>query len=164
MALEQPHVHRLSMFKSQRVSLSVLLYPVLLRLPFPLGVADGQTLRVPVQHSEAYVLLKVVLLYSPSLTSFPLPLSLSHLTFLLSVSLAHTHAHTLMHTLTHALTHTHTHARTHTLTHQVQDSDLFERDGFDIHSNANITYTQVVLGGEVRIPGLNGPIMVKVRE
>ena len=46
---------------------------------------------------------------------------------------------------------------------QVEESDVFQRDGFDIHSNAKISFTQAILGGEVRIPGLNGHIMVKAR-
>lgn len=46
---------------------------------------------------------------------------------------------------------------------QVEDSSVFERDGFDIHSDTNISFTQAVLGGEVRIPGLSGHIMVKAR-
>ena len=40
---------------------------------------------------------------------------------------------------------------------------MFQRDGFDIYSNVKISFTQAILGGEARIPGLNGHIMVKAR-
>ncbi len=46
---------------------------------------------------------------------------------------------------------------------QVSDSDVFERNGFDVHSNVWVSFTQAILGGEVKIPGLHGSIMVKVR-
>ena len=39
---------------------------------------------------------------------------------------------------------------------------MFERDGFDVHSDVHISFTQAVLGGEVRTRGLSGPILVKV--
>lgn len=42
------------------------------------------------------------------------------------------------------------------------DSDVFKRDGFDVHSSTDVSFTQAVLGGEVKIPGLKGPIMLKV--
>lgn len=45
---------------------------------------------------------------------------------------------------------------------QVEESDVFERDGFDVHSSADVSFTQAVLGGEVKISGLSGPIMLKV--
>lgn len=45
---------------------------------------------------------------------------------------------------------------------QVQDSDMFQRDGFDVHSDVHISFTQAALGGEVKATGLNGPMMVKV--
>ena len=56
------------------------------------------------------------------------------------------------------------HKRIHTLTQllQVQDSDIFTRDGFDIHSDAGVSFTQAILGGEVTIRGLNGQLVVKV--
>lgn len=50
----------------------------------------------------------------------------------------------------------------HYFTHQVSKSNKFERDGFDIHSNVTISFTQAALGGEVKTPGLKGPIMLKV--
>ena len=46
---------------------------------------------------------------------------------------------------------------------QVKDSSTFERDGYDIHSDAVVSFTQAALGGEVRVQGLNGPMNVKVR-
>lgn len=45
---------------------------------------------------------------------------------------------------------------------QVAESDVFERDGFDVHSSIDVSFTQAVLGGEVKAPGLSGPIMLKV--
>ena len=39
---------------------------------------------------------------------------------------------------------------------------MFERDGFDVHSDVHISFTQAVLGGEVKTPALSGPIVVKV--
>ena len=45
---------------------------------------------------------------------------------------------------------------------QVQESDVFERDGFDIHSDVAVSFTQAILGGETRILGLNGQMMLKV--
>ncbi len=48
------------------------------------------------------------------------------------------------------------------LTVQVTDSDMFERDGFDVHSDVDVSFTQAVLGGELKIAGLNGPVMLKV--
>ena len=66
------------------------------------GVSDGQTLRVPVGHTEAYVTLRV------------------------------------------------------------SSSDTFRRDGFDVHSDANISYAQAVLGGVAKTSGLNGTLDLKV--
>ena len=45
---------------------------------------------------------------------------------------------------------------------QVEDSPMFDRDGFDIHSDIHVSFTQAILGGEVRTTGLSGPIVVKV--
>jgi DnaJ family protein A protein 3 len=68
----------------------------------PAGVSDGQTLRVPAEGSDVYVILRVA------------------------------------------------------------DSDDFERDGYDVHSNVAITFTQAVLGGSAYTPGLNGTLEVKI--
>ena len=40
---------------------------------------------------------------------------------------------------------------------------MFDRDSFDVHSEVHVSFTQAVLGGEVRTTGLSGPIVVKVR-
>ncbi|XP_017302619.1 protein tumorous imaginal discs, mitochondrial isoform X1 [Diaphorina citri] len=40
------------------------------------------------------------------------------------------------------------------ITFRVEKSDIFERDGPDIHSNAEISLSQAVLGGTIRIPGI----------
>lgn len=45
---------------------------------------------------------------------------------------------------------------------KVKESGLFERDGYDVHSDAVVSFTQAALGGEVRIQGLNGPMNVKI--
>ena len=46
---------------------------------------------------------------------------------------------------------------------QVGRSRDFRREGFDIHLDVSISFTQAALGGEIKIPGLSGPIMLKVR-
>ena len=66
------------------------------------GVDNGQTIRIPVDHTEAYAVLRV------------------------------------------------------------KDSDTFERDGYDVHSDVDISFPQAVLGGTVRIQGLHGALNVKV--
>ena len=45
---------------------------------------------------------------------------------------------------------------------QVDESKEFERDEFDVHSDASVSFTQAVLGGEVKVQGLDGPVMLKV--
>ena len=45
---------------------------------------------------------------------------------------------------------------------QVEESPIFERDGFDVHSDVNVSFTQAILGGEVKTSGLSGPLVVKV--
>ncbi|KAL1464960.1 hypothetical protein WDU94_004559 [Cyamophila willieti] len=40
------------------------------------------------------------------------------------------------------------------ITFRVEKSDIFERDGPDIHSKADISLSQAVLGGTIRIPGI----------
>lgn len=44
----------------------------------------------------------------------------------------------------------------------MSESPSFRRDGFNIHSEATVSFTQAALGGEIKIPGLNGLIMLKV--
>ncbi len=65
-------------------------------------MSDGQTLKVPIAHTEAYV------------------------------------------------------------TVRVSEDAAFQREGYDVHSDATITFTQAVLGGSSRIQGINGPMDVKV--
>ena len=65
-------------------------------------MSDGQTLKVPIAHTEAYVTVRVT------------------------------------------------------------EDATFQRDGYDVHSDATITFSQAVLGGSSRIQGLHGPIDVKV--
>ncbi len=48
------------------------------------------------------------------------------------------------------------------VTVRVTNNELFQRDGYDVHSDAIITFTQATLGGQVRIQGLNGAMDVKV--
>lgn len=68
----------------------------------PAGVSDGQSLRIPVAHTEAYIIVRVA------------------------------------------------------------DSDTFQRDGYDIHSDVAISFTQAILGGRIRTPGINGAMDVKI--
>ena len=65
-------------------------------------MSDGQTLRVPVAHTEAYITVRVT------------------------------------------------------------GSETFQRDGYDVHSDATVSFTQAVLGGQVRVQGLSGAMDVKV--
>lgn len=40
------------------------------------------------------------------------------------------------------------------VTFRVEKSDYFKRDGFDVHTSADISISQAVLGGTIRIQGL----------
>ncbi|XP_065884980.1 dnaJ homolog subfamily A member 3, mitochondrial-like isoform X2 [Dysidea avara] len=44
----------------------------------------------------------------------------------------------------------------------VEQSRQFRRDGFDVHSNVTISFTQAILGGTVRIDGLTSSIDLKI--
>lgn len=44
----------------------------------------------------------------------------------------------------------------------VLDSDLFERDGLDLHFYANISYIQAALGCDINVPGLNEPQTITI--
>jgi len=44
----------------------------------------------------------------------------------------------------------------------VDSSDYFERDNYDIHSNAEVLLTQALLGGIVVIKGIYGDITMKI--
>lgn len=41
-------------------------------------------------------------------------------------------------------------------------SNVFRRDGADVHSDATITLSQAVLGGTKRIPGIYEDILINV--
>lgn len=45
---------------------------------------------------------------------------------------------------------------------QVRSHPEFERRGSDVHVNAPVSLATAVLGGQVRVPGLEGPEVVKV--
>ena len=45
---------------------------------------------------------------------------------------------------------------------QVAKSRDFRRDGADVHSDVNISLSQAVLGGAVRIPGIYGETLLNV--
>lgn len=53
------------------------------------------------------------------------------------------------------------HTETYVTVH-VANSDVFHREGYDVHSDATVTFTQATLGGEVRVQGIDGPLDVKV--
>jgi DnaJ family protein A protein 3 len=40
------------------------------------------------------------------------------------------------------------------ITFRVEKSDYFRRDGADIHTDANISLSQAVLGGTIRVRGV----------
>lgn len=40
------------------------------------------------------------------------------------------------------------------ITFRVEKSDYFRRDGADIHTDANISVSQAILGGTIRIRGI----------
>jgi molecular chaperone DnaJ len=46
----------------------------------------------------------------------------------------------------------------------IRPDDIFERDGFDIHSDFPITYTQAVLGDELTVPTIDGNVKYTVPE
>ena len=45
---------------------------------------------------------------------------------------------------------------------QVAASKVFRRDGADLHSDVVISLSQAVLGGNIRVPGIHGDIMLSV--
>ena len=49
------------------------------------------------------------------------------------------------------------------ITVRVADSADFRRDGADVHSEVAVSFTQAVLGGRIRIPGIYEDILLKVR-
>lgn len=44
----------------------------------------------------------------------------------------------------------------------IQQHAFFERDGFDIHCNVPITFSQAALGAEVEVPTLNGKVQMTI--
>lgn len=48
------------------------------------------------------------------------------------------------------------------ITVRVAESSEFRREGADVHSEVTISFTQAVLGGRLRIPGIYDDIMLKV--
>lgn len=46
----------------------------------------------------------------------------------------------------------------------VQDHERFTRDGNDLHCQTDVWFTTLALGGEVTVPGIDAPHMVKVPE
>ncbi len=50
------------------------------------------------------------------------------------------------------------------VTINVRPHDVFERDGFDIHTNIPITYSQAVLGASIKVPTIDGSVNLTVPE
>ncbi len=48
------------------------------------------------------------------------------------------------------------------MTVQVDESRYFRREGFDVHTNAEISVGQAVLGGVIRIEGLYEDLNVRI--
>lgn len=46
---------------------------------------------------------------------------------------------------------------------KVREDPIFRREGPHIHVNANVNFTQAILGGTVRVPTLTGDVVVKVK-
>ncbi len=44
----------------------------------------------------------------------------------------------------------------------VQDDDRFERDGEDLYTEVLVTYPQLVLGDDIEVPGVLGPLSLRV--
>jgi molecular chaperone DnaJ len=45
---------------------------------------------------------------------------------------------------------------------EVAEDDRFERDGDDLYCEVLVTYPQIVLGADVEVPGIAGPLSVRV--
>jgi len=48
------------------------------------------------------------------------------------------------------------------ITVKVEESDYFRREGYDIHTNANISLSQALLGGIIRLTGLHEDINLRI--
>ncbi len=44
----------------------------------------------------------------------------------------------------------------------VQESDIFEREGSDLHTDVPVPFTTAALGGEIRVPTLEGAVNLKI--
>jgi molecular chaperone DnaJ len=44
----------------------------------------------------------------------------------------------------------------------VRESETFERDGSDLHTDVPVPFTTAALGGEIRVPTLNGAVNLKI--
>ncbi|MGC1479988.1 MAG: molecular chaperone DnaJ [Chthoniobacterales bacterium] len=44
----------------------------------------------------------------------------------------------------------------------VKESDIFERDGADLHTDVPVPFTTAALGGEIRVPTLKGAVNLKI--
>jgi molecular chaperone DnaJ len=45
---------------------------------------------------------------------------------------------------------------------QVDDDERFERDGEDLYTEVHVTYPQVVFGADIEVPGVLGPLKLRV--
>ena len=48
------------------------------------------------------------------------------------------------------------------ITVRVEESDYFRREGYDVHTTASISISQALLGGIIRISGLNEDINLRI--
>ena len=46
----------------------------------------------------------------------------------------------------------------------VQEHDFFQRDGNDLHCQISLPFTTLALGGEIRVPGIDGNETIKITE
>ncbi|GAB4016309.1 MAG: molecular chaperone DnaJ [Bdellovibrio sp.] len=47
---------------------------------------------------------------------------------------------------------------------KIDEHEIFERDGFDVHCRVPISFSQAALGAEIEVPTLDGKVMVKIPE
>lgn len=50
------------------------------------------------------------------------------------------------------------------ITFRVKSSEKFRRDKEDIHSDVNLSITQAILGGAVKVPGIHEDHVLQVRK
>ncbi len=46
----------------------------------------------------------------------------------------------------------------------IRSHEFFERQGYDLHCVIPISFSQAALGAEFEIPGIDGPVEVKIPE